>query len=330
MLFFTGWWYRERRWGAFLWGLLSAVIGQIHMSGFFLALAFVIWERREEHRRARPQAIRWRWATGGALVGGIGLAVWIVVLGTSLVSWVRTAGVPAQGPRGIVAADVHLLSLWPSFWFNWFSDATGFGLEYSLGDHYLDFLAGPMVAGHRSWIALLATAASLALALPVVIPWARSILQDLRARRLAERVRTCGETAFAEAAAIGVCGVMFTASLLTSHRHYLIVLYPLPWVWLARITLARRRGRARLAAMWTAQLVVSLSFLGYIHAHHGADGDDYGIGYRWQTSQSDRTPIPGYDATVAPSSTPTRAKISSARAICSGVCAAEQLARSTH
>jgi hypothetical protein len=32
LLFLFGWWYRQRRWGAFLWGLAGALVGQIHMT----------------------------------------------------------------------------------------------------------------------------------------------------------------------------------------------------------------------------------------------------------------------------------------------------------
>src|SRR3989338_2808702 len=28
-----GWWYRDRKWGAFVWGLVGLLIGQIHISG---------------------------------------------------------------------------------------------------------------------------------------------------------------------------------------------------------------------------------------------------------------------------------------------------------
>jgi hypothetical protein len=32
---FVGHWFRQQRWGAFVWGLVGTLIGQIHMSGFF-------------------------------------------------------------------------------------------------------------------------------------------------------------------------------------------------------------------------------------------------------------------------------------------------------
>ena len=38
-----------------------------------------------------------------------------------------------------------------------------------------------------------------------------------------------------------------------------------------------------LTTLWIAQLVITVTYLGYIHEHQGAEGGDYGRGYRWQT-----------------------------------------------
>ena len=157
---------------------------------------------------------------------------------------------------------------------------------YTLGPHLVGFLRSPLVSGHPSWIALGATVASVALALPVVAPWALARVGDLRAGRVPQRVRASRETAFTEGAAIGAFGLLLTATLLTVFRHYLIVVYPLQWVWLSRLVLRRPRGRALLAGLWIAQLVISLSFLNYIHDHHGAEGGEYGRSYRWQVEST--------------------------------------------
>src|SRR5262249_6369744 len=37
----VGWWYRRRWWGAFVWGVVGALLGQIQLGGFFFSAAFV-------------------------------------------------------------------------------------------------------------------------------------------------------------------------------------------------------------------------------------------------------------------------------------------------
>lgn len=283
ILFLIGWWRRDRRWGAALWGVVGACLGQIHLSGFFIAAAFVLWEWFAGRYRADAPHTRWRWFVAGSAIGGIGIAVWVAELGVFLTRWIGAVAAAApSGVSGVLLADVRILSFWPSFWVSWFEDATGLGLDYSLGPHYFAFLQSPIIGGHATWLALAASIASFTIATPIVAPWALALARDLRARRLAERLRACDETGFSVGAALGLFGLLLTATCVTVFRHYLIVAFPLPWIWLARLTLRRRRGRALLAGLWIAQLVISLSYLEYIHVHHGADGGDYGRAYRWQ------------------------------------------------
>ena len=43
LLVWLGWWRCDKRWGAILWGLAGACIGQIHMSGFYFAAGLALW-----------------------------------------------------------------------------------------------------------------------------------------------------------------------------------------------------------------------------------------------------------------------------------------------
>ncbi|MFN7985719.1 MAG: hypothetical protein U0Q11_28080, partial [Vicinamibacterales bacterium] len=79
LLFLVGWFRRERWWGACLWGFLSAVIGQLHISGLFYAAAFGIWTVTTRST-ADSQPSSWRWWTAGFVAGSIGLLQWAVEL----------------------------------------------------------------------------------------------------------------------------------------------------------------------------------------------------------------------------------------------------------
>jgi hypothetical protein len=284
MLFLIGWWRRETRWGALLCGFLCACLGQIHISGFFLAAAFVLWELRASRYREAPRTTNWPWFAGGALIGGVGVALWVVAMLNAVIGWLGARQAGAMPDVPLLSADVRILGLWPSFWLAWFQDAAGLGLDYSLGPHYWAFLQGPVVSGRHTWLALIASLASAAVAARIAVPWTLALARDLRAGRLPQRLRTCSETAFTLGAALGVFGLLLTLiCVMGVNRHYLIIAYPLPWVWLSRLALRVPRGRVLMTGLCVAQLVITLSFLGYIHEHQGADGGDYGRGYRWQT-----------------------------------------------
>ena len=60
MLLFISWWRRDRRTGAFFWGLGGACLGQIHMSGFFLAAAVVLWTLIAKKTRQERRPPAWR------------------------------------------------------------------------------------------------------------------------------------------------------------------------------------------------------------------------------------------------------------------------------
>ena len=66
-------------------------------------------------------------------------------------------------------------------------------------------------------------------------------------------------------------------------RHYLIMTFPLEWVWLSRMGLNDKRfGQRYLFVIWIGQLIISISFLLYIHINHGDTLSEYGIPYGFQ------------------------------------------------
>jgi hypothetical protein len=79
-------------------------------------------------------------------------------------------------------------------------------------------------------------------------------------------------------------GILMTLSCLEVRRHYLIMSFPLEWVWLSRMSLGGSRlGQRYLMMIWVAQLLISASFLVYIHVNHGDPMGDYGVAYQFQT-----------------------------------------------
>jgi hypothetical protein len=75
-------------------------------------------------------------------------------------------------------------------------------------------------------------------------------------------------------------GVFLTLIGRPIYRHYLLVAFPLEWLWLTRqCRLATHRANVLLGAVWMCELTIAAGFLYYIHVNHGAAAGDYGVTY---------------------------------------------------
>ena len=269
-----GWWYRNRRSGAFLWGLMGVVIGQIHLAGFFLTGGFAAWAALFERRR-----LAWLSWLAGCSIGALPMLPWAyLVLGRS------------RGHFNHAVQWIHVAEL--KFWARWFTEPFGLGIEYSLESDFGDFLRYPLLGGRPTYLVGALHAAVLAVAAIVAY---RSVrwLRQYRNRRGDWFIGRSSTTAFTENAALWGFGILLTLSTASIHRHYLVVAFPLTFVWLARLALApaetepgeRGRCRALLVGLCMIQFLLSAAFLDYIHANPRQIHGDYGIPYRAQPSE---------------------------------------------
>jgi hypothetical protein len=266
--FLVAWWHRERRLAAFAWGLIGAVIGQIHMGGFHFAAAALLWTW---WRGGKPAA--WKsWIAGSAL-GALPMIPWLKYLFAS------------HGSRP--AANIKWEHLFEAkYWLRWFSEPFGWGLDYSLGDDFVDYLSRPLIAGQATWFVGALHAAAIASAVWLGVRVYRQRRQLLDAAAVAQ-ART--PTVMSQDFAMWGYGLLLTLTLTPIHRHYMIIVYPLEFIWVARMALGARpddsrramTGRALLAGMCALQLLISVSFLGYVHVKQRIRGD-YGAVYRAQ------------------------------------------------
>lgn len=274
--FIWAWWYRRKAFAAFAWGLLGALMAQIHLGVAFLAVVVAAWTWVRDGK-----AFRWlSWLAGGA-VGALPAIPWL--------TWMLQHG---------SGAKLRLQAPIAQYFLRWFTQPFGFGVDFTLGRKVTaDFLTSPIVAGHPTWL-MAAIHVALALLLAVVAVMAAS-----RARAsgpMTPRQIFLGnspETALIAAALWGYGAVLTLVSIAGSDspRHYMIVIAPLMALWAATAVLyadrtpRRRAARAILVAICVCQAALSAGLLGYID-QKGVIRGEYGA--TWRAQQPGYVPPP--------------------------------------
>jgi hypothetical protein len=259
MITIMGWWKKERFWAAFGWGLFGAILGQIHMSGFFFALGLVVWTLIFD---PLPKS---RWFKGW-LIGSTFAAL-------PLIPWMIS--IFRQPPHEkIVSGLIEWVQM--KFWVFWVSNPFGLHLGNPLGllrgnshfDQLSEFIRYPIIVGFPTYINGAAHLFVLAL-----LGW--TLLKGWR--RLWDRDN---QTDFLTQSGFFGFGSLLTLSMINIRRYYLLVATPLETVWMVRlIQKTVKQANRALMLLWISQLVMSICFVAYIHHNHGSTQGDYGQAY---------------------------------------------------
>jgi len=254
---------RARVWGAFVWGLFGALLGQLHMSGFFAAFALAAVTCLWQWRGLAPERTHFRaWFAGSAL-GALPLLPWLYAIFSEHTSGVANAQ----------ARTLH-------FFTHALRHAFGLGLAYPLGRDYHAFLRGPTWAGVQTH---LNDAARYGLLLLLGV----AVLAQLDALRKHKRLQL-PEPVGLYLSAVLCTGVLLIAARVQVYAHYLIVFGPLLHIGAAFALYPRRWA---LIAVCALQAWLSAQFLVFVHDHGGAPQADYGKTYRVQ-SAAERDQLP--------------------------------------
>ncbi len=271
-----GWWHRRRRGPAFVWGFFGVCLGQIHMAGFFFAGGFALWALLFD--RPWRERVAWRSWLLGSVLGALPMLPWLVHL------LLHPNERPINPHRWVHAFEMK-------FWIRWFTESFGLGIDYTFGPYFRDFQRYPLWDGRPTYLVgvLHWFVAGLALLLMV----RAAVLLWLQRRSWRELwIGRASASAFTQNAALWGFGLLLTLSSFSIHRHYMIVLFPLEFLWLARLALACgvpsprsvRLGRVVLLSLWCAQLFLSANMLAYIHIRQNFSGTEYGIPYGAQAA----------------------------------------------
>lgn len=271
----TAWWHRRKLGGAFAWGAIGAILGQVHMSGFFFSAALALWTALSAERRE----VHWRGWFAGSTLAALPLLPWIQHVRTHPAAYPATSG---------WAEAVQL-----KFWVFWISDPFGLHLGNLLGlnlgprhfDQLSDFARWPLLGSFPTYFVGVAHVLLVFLLL-MLLAWAgRAAWQWLRKNRRSLSWTKVRAQALPESDPTGLLisssligfGGLMTLIGLRIRRYYMMVSFPLEGVWMARWFLTRPViGRRILMIIWSLELLISASFLIYVHWNGGSPAGDYG------------------------------------------------------
>ena len=310
LLLWVGRSHRSTRLGALAWGLAGATMGQIHLSGFFLAGGVFGFTVIEQLRGRDKSPTRWLWWVAGSLIGAASLISW----------WEATKtghGKPIELGWTIESFRLRILL----FWQYWFEIGCGLTSSATYTGEYSRFLAEPSVFGYPTGLISLLHQFVNAIGTFGVVTWvagallrgmpqawqsaAGGFLRRFRRRlsthlppaqkpivrktwkavsrllfpRSARAIASDAEARFyAWASLLGGGGLLILACRII-HLHYLVIFTPFLFVWLA-LVMAKRRGM--LAVLVLAQALIASASLVDLHIRGGAPAGEYGVSYRAQ------------------------------------------------
>lgn len=263
MLTILGWHYRTRRWGALLWGFVGALLGQIHLSGFFVALMVFVWTLIKKY------PARWGYWLLGSVLGAIPLVSW----GLALVNAPKGPPIPSNG--------WNLNNLIEGFWSLWLTDSLGLGLAYSLHKaEFIEFLKYPYLGAQPLYLVGVAHLLLIGMGLRILYLALQGLWRNRPGRRDLILGSNQNPSLTLEKASFWGYGILLHLTGVRVPRHYLLITFPLEWVWISRLALARPQTKRFLPWIWVLQLFLSSLFLYYIHENYGAPTGDYGYSYR--------------------------------------------------
>jgi hypothetical protein len=277
VLFIWAWSKRERRGWALVWGLVGMWLGQIHMSGFIFTAAVVIWTAAAGVLRQTDRKTAWiPWLIGSGL-GLLTMMPWLHYYAQIQ----RDHSLTRVFLSWFVFPELHSL-----YWQLWVSGPLGLGLSWSLGNQeFLEYLRYPLIGGKAACLMGLAHLVILGLAGTAVIRFLLRYRREPVSLQSAILGKPGSDSHLLLAAAFIGYGILLTLNVGFIPGHYLLVTFPLEWLWWAFIFKKAFSGRVMrwmLVSLWGCQLILSIGYLGYIHVNQGAKTGDYGVGYQYQ------------------------------------------------
>jgi hypothetical protein len=274
-LLFIGWFRGRSLSGAFFYGLVGACLGQVHLSGFFLAFALFLWTllfRRDQ--------VNWKAWVLGSIAGAWPLLPWLLEVLRTPISEPIARGLP------------EMLQL--KYWVFWATSPLGLHVGNSLGllrgnstwAQLSDFIRYPLLNSQfPTYLSLLGHGLCFVSGL-VLLFFALRRTRPLLSLQTLRNPKICSPTEFLISSALLPCGILMTLTGAMIRRYYLTVVFPLDTLWLILGGLAALAGPSSARHKRLLPYLLPLLFLGsaiisgvmvhYTHVNQGAPQGDYG------------------------------------------------------
>jgi hypothetical protein len=288
--------YRLTRWGAFSWGLVGAIIGQVHLSGWFVAFGLIVGTLIAERFEMMPRSAHWRMWLLGTGLGLLPAIPWLIELPGMTI------------PTGLDSTFQSTLGKIPGYLYGLVASATS-ALPYGFlgtGEMTDDLLIRPTVGGIRfhvyEWLTIYLIVIYAARIIATIVGAIKTTFRALRQR--AQKARATDSLAPAPAGAaidalerpgsvtrfyvLSAFVVPFVSLFLGTNMyfyHYFFVFCPFLFVMIAQWFLPWRRC---LFGMVVAQALMTVAFLNYIHDTGGTDRGEYGVTFARQMAAKGR------------------------------------------
>ncbi|MEI6815064.1 MAG: hypothetical protein WCL14_00540 [Bacteroidota bacterium] len=271
MLTIVGNAYRAKRSGAFVWGLAGAMVGQIHMSGFFYALGLVVFT--VVHDLTSKQRTQWIWWFIGSVIGGVGLIPWVLFI--------------SGHPHPTTLAWSHLLQF--SFYFYWIIDGLGLNIMYSIRKTFWEFIKWPYIGEMPTYLLGLIHVFLAAVGLFSIKKIYFHVKNNSKNFKSWESIKgyiaKVNMNEFYLLSILLGLGVFMNFSGVMTFQHYMIVAFPFSYIFIVKILF---KNKKLLLALISAQMIITISFLVYVHMHDGIEKGDYGKSW---ISQQNSKPV---------------------------------------
>ena len=260
--------YRNKKSCAFLWGLFGAIIGQIHMSGFFFAFGLFVFTII--HDRYNKINFKWAYWLAGSAIGSITLIPWISFI--------------IHNPQMSKASFWHIFQF--NFYLYWFLDSFGLNIYYSLRKDFWLFIKEPVFGGIPTYLVAVAHLFLVFISfifLNKILKYFVKIYQLIKQKKLLENLFIgISITKFYLLSILLGLGIFMTLSGTTIYQHYIICAFPFTYIFFVKIF---KDNKKIIYSVIIAQLIISASFLTFIHKNNGAENGNYGKAYHTQIEQ---------------------------------------------
>ncbi len=259
-------WFRDNKWGAFLWGLFGALSGQVHLSGFFFAFGFVFFALVSDFLSKKYH--HWQWWVGGSILGTLPMLPWIKFAFLNQLS------------KGESASWVLLKNIYRFRFQKYFlKDGFGFNLDFQFGRLMNEFLEGPIILGQKTHLNFISHYFLYGICFVSIGLFLYNHRQGF-AGKLKKILLNWKSLDFLLLSSFLCAGIVMVATGMNIYSHYLIVWYPLQFLLVMRLA----RARWMRYGILVGNIILLLGTLSFIHERDHAGGH-YGKTYRSEYRQ---------------------------------------------